>query len=181
MRWLPFQFSTIAKPNKSFTLPINKISFKWKKTERPCASSGSGIGLIKNERLSWYQYTTILSRYLIFFWRLLFHFCRCWVTERLLLGMERRNKIICIYIMKIQGFLLKLLGFKIYWSNNEIFYWETLVSVPNLAKDILRLSKSRLASDLFLKMVWTNRCGLLLNFTSKYYLHTTTITFTNLI
>ena len=54
MTWLLFQFSTIVKLNKSFTLPINKTSFKRKKTERLCSSSGSGIGLIENERICWF-------------------------------------------------------------------------------------------------------------------------------
>ena len=54
MRRLLFQLFAIVKLNKNLTLPISKISFKRKKTERLCSSSGSGIGLIENGRICWF-------------------------------------------------------------------------------------------------------------------------------
>ena len=50
MRLILYQFSTFVKLNKSFTLPINIISLKQKKTKLLCGSLGSGVDLIENKR-----------------------------------------------------------------------------------------------------------------------------------
>ena len=55
IRWTLFQFNTIVKLSKSFTLPFEKISSKKKQNRtslyyfRYC-----GINLIKNERMRWF-------------------------------------------------------------------------------------------------------------------------------
>ena len=49
-----FQFSTIVKLDKSFTLSVDKISLTQSKAECLYASSGSGIGLPEYERIHWF-------------------------------------------------------------------------------------------------------------------------------